>query len=1745
LFVDDTTGSSASHLSNLERLRSRLLDLSARNRLLNFSHTRSKRFVRVIDELPDQLFEMLISERSMRFAAIPEPTEKLLLEHGFLEKDRCTGQLREIRKLPTAEEWAAVLGMASSYELPIPMRVQVSIEEPSVVGEEVSTLEDIRERKHSDESIQSLYFPPELEARLHILHAQSRLALEESGANILYLAIGFLEWDESVAGTNSTRLAPLMLVPVQLDKGRLNEATATFEYRIQHTGEDILTNLSLQEKLQLDFGIALPSITEDLTPEAYFRLVQDTILRAKPTWQVRRFASLGLFEFGKLMMYLDLDPERWSEGQLGGHPLVQRLTGAKVENNEAPLESGFSAEYRIDELPEVHERYPLIDDADSSQHSALVDVIRGENLVIEGPPGTGKSQTITNLIAAAMAQGKRVLFVAEKRAALEVVKNRLERAGLGDFCLELHSHKSQKQAVISSIRQRLQKRGTFRAPKARQEQIGHYERLKEQLNRYVEQLHQEQGQTGMTVHQILMQATRLREALPLAPSELHPAFERPIARAQLEEQANFYATYYRKTAQEAGVPGRLETHPWFGCRLTRLTGPERELLMTSLSNAQQALAQFADVRRSLAELMGASEIERFTPQALAELAERLPSLNLPQGDEDWSLLASLDETTCTALEAWLNRFDTLLQGQEALARSFKPDAIQSPEICTLLSRACAALRLHAEGDLDLSRALELMKQTRDLMQAAAQVNTVIQHLQEQGAATKLLADREGLEQLGTLLLLAQALPSELIKARQKSYEDEALDILLSKLSSLLPELRQQREYLSKIFSFERLPNSQRLEDLHRVLSDSSLLRWFKSEWRTAKAELLTLVRPGVKLGEGIEALTTAIAFQRESKALETNANYAQKLGLLYQGLETEVNDLLRLRGWYRQVRETCGRGFGANVWIADYLTQAEAEDVCRLRDDADRLLVYLGEVEDLRQALETLFNFDAHDLRTQPLLTPEGQFMRLLKSVGGALKAMLPHVREQNPTLLGLQEKIKALETWQQSVTQLRQDEQLTKALDSRELPTLEQASSARATLNAWRHTVELAKPLLALSIGTSLAGRLVSVDANEAPALITRWQRYSATIQQAMAAWEDRLDAFLVQGEIEPEEWWQVLVEHTFEALQDRLQRAAGREDLLDHWFEYRRLRSRLVDLGFESTVVAIERQRLEAERCSEACLLGLLDYWACEILEDNPSLGQFSGKEQDAIRARFAEIDQALKHIQREEVAYDIDQIKVPAGNNSGKVKERTELALLEHEASKQRSHQPIRSLMQRAVNALQALKPCFMMSPMAVAQYLPAGEVEFDLVVMDEASQMRPEESLGSIARGRQLVVVGDPKQLPPTNFFARQGTGDELEDEDLSLAQDSESILDAAMPLFRLRRLRWHYRSRHESLIAFSNSAFYDGNLVVYPSPHRESPEFGIKFKHIENGRFVEQRNVEEAEAVVMAIENHLLTHPDESLGVVAMNVKQSEQIERLLELRAKQNPELQRAWERNAGLAEPLFIKNLENVQGDERDVIFISFTYGPMEAGGKVPQRFGPVNSDSGWRRLNVLFTRSKKRMHIFTSFIASDVLVTGTSSRGVHALRNFLQFAETGYLPRIEETDRAPDSDFEIAVMDALSRHGYTCEPQVGVAGFFIDLAVRDPDQPGRYLMGIECDGAAYHSGKSARDRDRLRQSVLEQLGWRIRRIWSVDWFRNPRTQLDPIVQELARLREGDLTNESEQASQKKELPRPGEPIVYYPSEQ
>ncbi len=460
--------------------------------------------------------------------------------------------------------------------------------------------------------------------------------------------------------------------------------------------------------------------------------------------------------------------------------------------------------------------------------------------------------------------------------------------------------------------------------------------------------------------------------------------------------------------------------------------------------------------------------------------------------------------------------------------------------------------------------------------------------------------------------------------------------------------------------------------------------------------------------------------------------------------------------------------------------------------------------------------------------------------------------------------------------------------------------------------------------------------------------------------------------------------------------------------------------------------------------------------------------------------------------------------------------EMAVLRREFEKKRKHKPIRQLIKEAGTAILAIKPVFMMSPISVAQFLEPGSVTFDLLLIDEASQVSPVDALGAMARAAQVVVVGDDKQLPPTRFFSKMLDDDEARSDGDGLnASDLESILGLCVAQgMSQRMLRWHYRSRHHSLIAVSNREFYDSRLFVVPSPTTITAMHGLHFRLVKDGVFDRGNsatNRVEARAVAEAVVDHARRYPRQSLGVGAFSVSQRDAIRDELEVLQREQPELAPFF--SSGRSEPFFVKNLENIQGDERDVIFISIGYA-RDKSGYLAMNFGPLSSQGGERRLNVLISRARERCEVFGSITADDIDLQRAKSRGAAAFKTFLRFAATGVLDAQAPTDGDHDSDFERQVEIALEELGYEVHRQVGTAGFIIDLAIVDPVKPGRYLLGIECDGATYHSSRSARDRDRLRETVLKDRGWKIHRVWSTDWFHRPGEQLQKIVAAIEKAR-------------------------------
>lgn len=473
--------------------------------------------------------------------------------------------------------------------------------------------------------------------------------------------------------------------------------------------------------------------------------------------------------------------------------------------------------------------------------------------------------------------------------------------------------------------------------------------------------------------------------------------------------------------------------------------------------------------------------------------------------------------------------------------------------------------------------------------------------------------------------------------------------------------------------------------------------------------------------------------------------------------------------------------------------------------------------------------------------------------------------------------------------------------------------------------------------------------------------------------------------------------------------------------------------------------------------------------------------------------------------------------------------EMGVIRGEIGRKRGHKSIRWVMKNAANMVQRIKPVMLMSPISVAQFLPPGSVSFDLLLIDEASQIRPEDALGVVARARQIVVVGDQKQLPPTSFFDRlldDADGADLEEEDQetppgATAADMESILSLCEARgLRSRMLEWHYRSRDPSLIRVSNAEFYGDRLVLPPSPLQLDDNYGLKFRRVPgvyarggSGVGRQGTNKIEAEAVVRAIADHARNWPDLSLGVVTFSKAQADMMTEVMELERRRDPVLEGFL--REGRHEDVFVKNIENVQGDERDVILISVGYGPQESNGRLTaMTFGPVNGEGGERRLNVLFSRARVRCEVFASFDPGDIDPSRTRREGPRVLKRFLDFAKTKAIDERTVTGLDADSAFEEDVAAVIRQLGYLPDLQVGTAGFRIDIGVRHPQRPGEYLVAVECDGAAYHAALWARERDRLRQDILENLGWRFHRIWSTDWFHHRNREIKRLVDALEQSR-------------------------------
>lgn len=611
--------------------------------------------------------------------------------------------------------------------------------------------------------------------------------------------------------------------------------------------------------------------------------------------------------------------------------------------------------------------------------------------------------------------------------------------------------------------------------------------------------------------------------------------------------------------------------------------------------------------------------------------------------------------------------------------------------------------------------------------------------------------------------------------------------------------------------------------------------------------------------------------------------------------------------------------------------------------------------------------------------------------------------------------------------------------------------------------------------------------------------EKFADAWQTAVSA-RERLNDFLTLEDLENKASW-------IDSQREMCRTLADHAGELKEWTTWNSVAAQAQELGL-GPVVEAYCAGLPHEQVRPAYLKAIAKGLAVQYIDKEPVLGTFSGAMFNEKIARFKRMDKELTELTRQEI---FCRLAANVPDCTREAAQSSELGILQRAIRSNGRGVSIRRLFEQIPNLLPRLCPCMLMSPISAAQYLDPRRKPFDLVVFDEASQLPTSKAVGALARGRNAVVVGDPKQMPPTSFFAANTV-----DEDNLDAEDLESILDDCLALnMPQTHLLWHYRSRHESLIAFSNRCFYENKLYTFPSVNDRESKVSLVPVTGTFDRGKTRQNQAEAEAVLEELKRRC--HDPElsrySVGVVTFNISQQNLVDDLLTEVCGSDPELEQ-WA--YGSEEPVFIKNLENVQGDERDVILFSVGYGADQSG-KVSMNFGPLNRAGGWRRLNVAVSRARTEMKVFSSLAPEQIDLSRSGAEGVAALRAFLEYAQNGRLEVDERTlQRVHSKKAEIAeaVCAALEEKGYATQRAVGKSAYKVDIGVIDPRRPGQYLLGILLDGESYGAAKTVRDREIAQIDVLSGLGWNILRIWTMDWWDNRQKELDRVFDCLEKLK-------------------------------
>lgn len=1525
----------------------------------------------------------------------------------------------------------------------------------------------------------------DLQKTLKSLRYKANTSIEEQGINTLYLSFGMLKWKEQPESSQIFS-SPIILVPV-----RLLIESITSPYRLTLHDDEIVINPTLAHKLNNDFGIIVPEFdSAHDSPEEYMKRLLPKI--KNQDWSVERSVHLANLSFLKINMYKDLER---NEEKLNDNGVISAIVGEQSTIQQIPDElNNFDHDKQVRPI----DTFQVVD-ADSSQQDAILLSKKGASFVLQGPPGTGKSQTITNIIAEAIADGKKILFVSEKMAALQVVYNRLASVGLADFCLTLHSHKANKKEILRELANSINVDRT-RVREEALAQLELLERKRNVLNEYQEELHTPTSGLNVSIYTIYGRLAKLENA----PDVIFPIDNVDDTTNDILNERIYVLGELSKTISKRSED--YLNNAWRNSTVKYLSNELRHDIDSNTSQATSLLNKLGEQHSSACSKLGIQVNPSLNGNAtlveILNFAAKSPTI-----PEEWVFEHNADSLIKKACE-YKESVEEIQCISKKLKEIYNPEGLSfdttkcKDNLTSLMSQL--QNRINSEDDNQLTSNIDGTHS--DLLQSTTKLNVLFTSAEKLGPKLGIPAPKT-IHQMTSFIKSVSAIEKIVnIKPTRKWFDTNELNRIKSDLEAhktchnSLINARQSilSRFDSEILSLDFYPILQRFRGDY-----SSFLRVFKKSYHNDIKHLTSYLSQGGKLSyeDALSTLNFLKTISDNQTIIEANKHqYEEVYGDYYQDIDTQWDTILAVIDTFSKalnqqhpVTPEFIRITSCGQLPSSEISQFNMINSSSYIDEQLRILKAI-----LKVKIDETSIWDKINTYSLETISLAEKFIEEYNALMNVLNT--PCDYESAISDLDLSISLKDLKN------------QLTRQKDEIRGLYKDYYNGLETNWDELIEALKYAAGLKGLATQYSLPDSFVKAVCNDKNIIF-----YCGDTSCKISTLRDSANDYI--------EWFSSLFNNEEDFYQTnildlskRMSLCRNKKYLLEEWVDYCSNREKCNKLGLGAFVKKVEELEIDYNYITDAYLKRFYRLWLDAILPKFPAVQDFRGRIQTQTISEFCELDKGQFKIARARIR-ERALSRIPDFNSINAA--RDEIAILKRELNKQRRLMPLRKLFMAIPNLITALRPCFMMSPLSVSVFLEAQSYNFDLVIFDEASQVHTEDAIGAIMRGKQTIIVGDTKQLPPTSFFSTS-----LNDEDYDIDSDEtiesedagafESVLDEAVAVLPERSLRWHYRSRDEHLIAFSNIKVYNSQLITFPSPIERAPDTGVEYIYVKDGvydRGGKKNNLIEAKKVADLVFEHFCKYPNRSLGVVTFSEAQQNAVDAAIRQRRLQDSRFDKFFIEDK--EEPFFIKNLENVQGDERDTIIFSIGYA-KDSRGIMYMNFGPLSRDGGYRRLNVAITRAKYNVKLVGSISANDIDLDKTSSEGVKMLRSYIEFAQQGIIALEKELTYNYNLDFESpfeeAVYDFLQSKGYNVVTQVGCSGFRIDMAVKDPINTSKFAIGIECDGAAYHSSRTARERDRLRQTILEDMGWTIYRIWSADWIKDQTTEEEKLVNAIEK---------------------------------